>query len=93
MNITVFIILKSLLQGIYKGTIFSAAAWYLQSTYHCLSNPYFASEAISGFLQFNSKILYSMISSGSMLAKLFFIILAISIASCLINNTIKNKKY
>lgn len=88
MKSNLYLIIKSLIQGLYRGTIFSFCSWILIVMYSYLSNPYLLSTIFNGIVTYKVDIFDRLTSMGDRLSVAYIAVTSLAILLAIVDNFI-----
>lgn len=92
MKSTAYLITKSIIQGLYKGTLFFSSIYFISLISSFLNMPYFYVKALNETLSYNSNSMDFLSNLNSRLIYGYIITVIVSITLIAAKNFIERKK-
>lgn len=86
MKSNIYLIVRSLIQGLYRGSLFTFCLWSLIIIYSYLSNPYLLSTIFNGVLNYKIDTFERLSSMGDRLLMTYIAVILIAILLSAVDN-------
>ena len=91
MKSNIYLLIKSLIQGFYKGSVLTFCLWSLVILYSYLSNPYLLSTTFNGVINYKVETLERLTSMGDRLLMTYITVTLITMLFSAFDNFIVRK--
>jgi len=91
MKSNIYLLIKSLIQGFYKGSILTFCLWSIIISYSHLSNPYLLSIIFNGVINYKIETFNILTSMGNKLLTSYIVVTLITMLLSAVDNFIVRK--